>query len=503
MPISWTGLGSGIERGIRIGATLDEIKNNKADRAFERDYQTRTLNMAEEANRRAAESHSVNQKVLRLQADLAEDEILNTKVRRVSGSAQLMAAQASADPAGYLKQMQAHPEMAAQAQQTVKEFFDLRALYNAADGNPRTFTGVSDEGPGRWSVNVDVTRPDGGLYPAKLTQNGSADPNDPVEIWDAERLGQEASWLKGLAEQMRVGAGDTAPLTALEKQAATKSERAWERQKIKLEGRQDRMTARAKAGITGGGQIRQFGGDAESIIDDHFGGKFENGLVSFGDDETSGKALTAKSAAQRLMGLVPQDQLGSIGAANFAKIGIEIAEAEPSQAQLDEIEAEIKAMTPNTWGRDEFKGPNGETAEGYRQRRTAAESQQARAAALERALEQIEQQFAKPGVPAGKGRGGAKSKPGLPVGGVQANASAPPGMWRVPPDGEPVTDGPLAGQSIIPDGRGGYMAMGRDWKSGDTSAQNAVPQPQSQSEYEALPSGARFMDPNGQVRVRP
>lgn len=476
MPISYGGLAGGVERGLRMGILMDEAKYAREDRG-----------RIAEQDRMAKELNALSVKSSQLQIEAFEEDKQNKQIINDGKAVQYFSAQYAKDPEAIKAFFTNNPEAAQRMDGSVRRAMNTYLRENAADARPREIADMPwDPKQGGWQVKVNVTNPDGSVYPAAMTDRGSSDPDDPVTLVTPEMLFKGGVWLEEMGMQGgldRIRAGDDSPLTDLQKKAETRSERAWERKKLKLKGRQDRLTARVKAGIKGSGEIRQFGGDAESIIDDHFGGKFENGLVSFGDDETSGKALTAKSAAQTLMGRVPQNSLGSIGAANFAQLGIEIAETQPGQAQLDQIETEIKAKTEDGWWSDTFQGQNGETAEGYRTRRIAEASQQARAAALERTLEQIERQFAKPGLPGKPGKGkGAKPKPGLPASAVQAQtaatpaatglsvpgvsaaqAAAPPGRWRLPPDGEPITDGPLAGQSMLPDGRGGYMAMGQDW----------------------------------------
>ena len=243
MGMSWTGLGRGIERGIRLGMAMDQHEMNK-DRA------------EEDANAR---------KKQRILTDMQIEKLKDTNEReqtlRATNQTLYHLGSLKSDPQGYANQLQSNPEMNTSVSESINRvgqmLVDARGI---GDGMQREFAGFTPTDDGRLMVNLKVTKEDGSVYEPPLTERGSTDPNDPVLAFTLDDLGGLTAAIdaevKGL-ESKKVGLGDMSPANARKSEIGRKQGIADQKDMLKyeygLKGQLEKAKAKAKGGGISGG----------------------------------------------------------------------------------------------------------------------------------------------------------------------------------------------------------------------------------------------------------
>ncbi|MCG7931977.1 MAG: hypothetical protein N0E44_18245 [Candidatus Thiodiazotropha lotti] len=221
MAMSWTGLGRGLERGIRLRMAMDQHEMNK-DRA------------EEDANAR---------KQQRILTDMQIEKLKDTNEReqtlRATNQTLYHLGSLKSDPQGYANQLQTDPEMNTSVSESINRvgqmLVDARGI---GDGMQREFAGFTPTDDGRLMVNLRVTKEDGSVYEPPLTESGSTDPDDPVLAFTLDDLGGLTAAIdaeiKGL-ESKKVGLGDMSPANARKAEIGRKQGIADEKDMLKYE----------------------------------------------------------------------------------------------------------------------------------------------------------------------------------------------------------------------------------------------------------------------------
>jgi hypothetical protein len=239
--VSFTGLGQGIERGIRLGIAMDENERRKQESADMK------------------KTREQNQLLTQMQIDSLNDQNERQKALRSINETLYHLASIKSNPKEYVKRLQADPESAAVADESINTvgqmLVDSRGI---DDGLKREFAGFTPTPDGRMMVNLRVTRPDGTVYEPPLTENGSTDPNDPVLAFTIDDLGQLTSALNSEIQRLEsraVGLGDTSPMQRRQAGIARNQDIADKKDMLKyeygLKTGLEKEKAKAKKGISG------------------------------------------------------------------------------------------------------------------------------------------------------------------------------------------------------------------------------------------------------------
>ncbi|MEL0587108.1 MAG: hypothetical protein AAES65_19840 [Candidatus Thiodiazotropha sp. (ex. Lucinoma kazani)] len=196
--VNFTGLGQGLERGLRMGIALDENQRRNEDAISIR------------------KSRKQNQLLTQMQIEQLKDTKERQKVLNATNETLYHLTSLKNNPKEYMAQLESDPDTASVADESINRvgqtIVDARGL---DDGLKREFAGFTPTPDGRLMVNLRVTRPDGSVYEPPLTENGSTDPDDPVMAFTIDDLGGLTSALnaeiRGL-EGKAVGLGDTSPI---------------------------------------------------------------------------------------------------------------------------------------------------------------------------------------------------------------------------------------------------------------------------------------------------
>jgi hypothetical protein len=256
--VNFTGLSQGIERGVRLGIALDENERRKADAAS------------------ARKSREQNQILTKMQIDQLKDETSRKNMLRATNETLYHLASLKRNPQAYLKQLESDPESKSAIDESVNAVgqmvVDSRGI---DDGLKREFAGFTPTPDGRLTVNLRVTRPDGTVYEPPLTEQGSADPDDPVMAFTVDDLGQLTSALNSEIQRLEgkaVGLGDTSPIARHEAGIARKQEIADKKDLMKyeygLKGDLEAIKQKTKGGggIGGGWKVDEAEKHIKSLV---------------------------------------------------------------------------------------------------------------------------------------------------------------------------------------------------------------------------------------------
>jgi len=227
----------GLERGVRIGAAIDQVKRAKS----QDEYQT--------------EMRDIEMTMKKMQLETLKDDTTRQRVKRDLKTSLFHLENMKSKGPEYFKQLQQNPQMLNQVKQGMNGFGSFMANRGMNDGLIREFqeitpVGQDKDGNPLLSIDLKVHRQDGSSYFAPLTNNRSNDPNDTVKVFTEKELFTDMARINGLIdmyESALVGVGDDYPI---EKRTAGL------KRKAEIEDREDKQKhelAKAKLKELGGG----------------------------------------------------------------------------------------------------------------------------------------------------------------------------------------------------------------------------------------------------------
>lgn len=214
-------LGSGIVRGIHLGMDIDNHKANQEARARQSTLDDLELTMR------------------KMQLNQLKDGAVREQTKRDLQSTLFYLQEVQEGGEGKIQEIMRDPERSKQLQQAIKNTGNLLVNRGApADGMTRNFRRMVPLDENHFAVDLDVTRPDGTTYTAPVTKNRSADPNDPVQVFNKDQVFGELAKIDAFIDMYEaelVRLGDTGPIERKAASRAEKGKRDWEKEKLGIE----------------------------------------------------------------------------------------------------------------------------------------------------------------------------------------------------------------------------------------------------------------------------
>lgn len=185
MGVSWTGLGAGIERGLTLGLALDEHRENKEDREYERGLQTRKLDILEAQEQRAVDTHQLTDAANRLALQDARDSRFRKngldKIHAGQYAARQFGEQVKNNEFKTPEEFQAAYDRAKKTQLDAINFVGRRAISQGnRPGETKRVSNMMPYQDGRVMVEIESSFEDGRKEYNPMTKGRSSDPNDAV-----------------------------------------------------------------------------------------------------------------------------------------------------------------------------------------------------------------------------------------------------------------------------------------------------------------------------------